>query len=124
MLMWLLAVVLALTPQASKGAEASRAGWEALARKDAESAAASFRTALEANPKDARALTGAGLAAQLLGRPAEAREDYLRAIQNDPRLLDAYELIGRLEYEQGNLAKAIEWYEQLGSLDHGNARVN
>jgi hypothetical protein len=117
MVTWALAAVLALALQgAAPQADAARAGWEALARKDGDAAAAAFRSALSADPKNARILTGAGLAAQLLGQSDDARELFARAIEANPRLLDPYDLLGRLEYAQGNLARAIEWYERLIAL--------
>src|SRR3954462_5049608 len=128
MVTWAFAVLLALMPQlalippaqasaaAVRAADAARTGWDALARKDPDAAAAAFRTALELDPKDARALTGAGLAAQLLGHPDEARDLFTRAVQANPRLIDPYGALGRLEYAQGNLARAIEWYEKFVAL--------
>jgi hypothetical protein len=128
MVTWAFAVLLALMPQlalsppaqasasAARAADAARTGWDALARKDPDAAAAAFRTALEFDPKDARALTGAGVAAQLLGHPEEARDLFTRAVQANPRLIDPYGALGRLEYAQGNLARAIEWYEKFVAL--------
>jgi tetratricopeptide (TPR) repeat protein len=116
MLTWLIVGLLAAAPQAQGGTPSARAGWEALARKDGDAAAAAFRAALDANPTDARSITGAGLAAQLQGRSDLARDYFTRAIQANPRYPDAYDALGRLEYSQGNLAPAIDAYERLAKL--------
>ena len=123
MLTWLIVGLLAAAPQAQGGTASARAGWEALARKDGNAAAAAFRAALDANPGDARSLTGAGLASQLLGRSDLARDYFTRATQANPRYPDGYDALGRLEYSQGNLAQAIDAYERLVKLVPDNEDV-
>ena len=128
MLTWLIVGLLAAgpsaaPPQAPSATNPARAGWEALARKDGAAAAAAFRAALDANPNDARSLTGAGLAAHLLNRDDLARDYFTRAIQANPRYPDALDALGRLEYSEANLAQAIDAYERLVKLIPNNEEV-
>src|SRR6266850_5483063 len=73
-------LLLAGSPQAIQQ-DPARTGWEAIQRGDGEKAASAFRQVLAANPRDARALTGAGMAAHLLGRDDDAVSSLKRAVQ-------------------------------------------
>ncbi len=80
---WFLVCLLAAAPQAQPQ-DPARAGLEAIQRSDGEKAAAAFRAQLAANPDDPRALTGAPIAAHLLGRDDQATSFLKRALQADP----------------------------------------
>ena len=88
------------------------AGWEALQQGDGDRAASAFYEALKRNPRDPMLHVGAGMAAHLRGRDRDAAESLNRALALDPKLTQAAELLGQIEYLQGNLEGAIRRYEQ------------
>lgn len=55
------------------------------------------------------------------GTRKEAIGAYERALQADPRKIDALLNCGTLYYEDGNLEKASEYFERAIALDSGNA---
>jgi tetratricopeptide (TPR) repeat protein len=100
-----------LAGQAPRDAQVE-AGWAALEKGDANRAAAEFEAALERNPQDPMLLFGAGAAAFLQGRHADAREKLTLAFTLNPKLISATELLGEIDYLQGDLEGAIARYEQ------------
>src|SRR5687768_12092747 len=98
---FLLVVLLAGAPQVTQ-VDPARAGWEAIQRGDGEKAAAAFRAVLAANPGDARALAGAGIAAHLTGRPDQAITYLKKAIQIEPEFVQASYMLGQIAYSQGD----------------------
>lgn len=90
-----------------------RDGWDALAAGRAHAAADAFRQALVADPKNARLHLGAGMAATLERRDADARESFERALTLDPRLISARALLGQVLYRMGLVPDAIRAYETL-----------
>src|SRR6185503_21216749 len=52
-------------------------------------AIASYRKALELNPRLARAWSGFGLAALAVGRPGEAEAHFRRALEIEPKFIEA-----------------------------------
>jgi tetratricopeptide (TPR) repeat protein len=93
-------------------AELDRKGWDAIRASQAVEAADAFRSALRLEPRNVRILLGAGLAAHLLGRSEEARQHLIGALQVDPALTEASLLLGQILYRGGDLAGAIQVYEQ------------
>jgi tetratricopeptide (TPR) repeat protein len=114
--------LLAATPQVSQP-DPARAGWEAIQRGDGEKAASAFRAQLASNPNDARALTGAGIAAHLNGRDDQALSYLKRALQADPDNVYAYYVQGQLAYAQGDLDLAIKSYERVVKLAPGSPEI-
>jgi tetratricopeptide (TPR) repeat protein len=92
--------------------ELNDAGWQALAQGDAARAARLFADALVLRPDDPVLLFGAGTAAHLEGRPADALSRLRRAVQLNPRLTPASLLLGELAYREGDAALAIATYER------------
>jgi hypothetical protein len=101
----------------------ARTGWEAIQRGDGEKAAAAFRAQLTVNPGNSRALTGAGLAAQLLGRSDEALSHLKRAVQADADNVQALYALGQIAYAQGDLDLAIKSYERVVKLAPGSRAI-
>jgi hypothetical protein len=122
MYVWLLACVLAAAPQASQP-DPARAGWEAIQRGDGEKAASAFRAQLAANPSDARALTGAALAAHLIGQDDKAVSYAKRAVQVDPGNAYGYYVLGQLAYAGGDLDLAVKSYERVVAIAPGSPAV-
>jgi tetratricopeptide (TPR) repeat protein len=99
--------------------------WNALNTGQARAAAEGFREALAADPKNARLHLGAGMAASLERRDADARDEFERAIALDPKLAQARALLGMMQYRMGDPGLAIRTYETLLAMspDDGDARA-
>jgi tetratricopeptide (TPR) repeat protein len=96
-----------------RAALVERAAWNALAAGQARAAADAFREALAADPKNARLHLGAGMAASLELRDADARDEFERALVLDPKLTQARALLGRIQYRMGDRLLAVRTYETL-----------
>jgi tetratricopeptide (TPR) repeat protein len=109
----LLSLMLSATvPVAAQVAtDKTTAGWQALQQNDADRAATLFYEALRANPRDAIAHFGAGAAAHFIGRDSDAADSLKRALALNPKLTGAAELLGEIEYRQGDTEEAIRLYE-------------
>src|SRR5439155_24306658 len=90
--------------------------WTALNAGQARAAADAFREALAADPKNARLHLGAGMAASLERRDADARDACERALALDPKLAQARALLGQIQYRMGDLQGAMRTYETLLDL--------
>src|SRR6266478_7737538 len=90
-----------------------RAAWNALTAGQARAAADAFREALAADPKNARLHLGAGMAASLERRDADARDEFERALALDPKLAQARALLGQIQYRMGDRLLAVRTYETL-----------
>ena len=88
-----------------------RAGWEAVASGRTRAAAEAFEQAIAADPRNARLHLGAGAAAYLERRDADARAALDRALALDPKLIEARLLLGQVQRRMGDLAAAIRTYE-------------
>ncbi len=90
-----------------------RAGWDAVTAGQAHAAAEAFGEALAADPKNARLHLGAGIAAALERRDADARDAFERALALDPKLVRVRAPLGQVLYRMGDLGRAIQTYEIL-----------
>jgi len=90
-----------------------RGAWNALIAGQAHAAADAFREAIAADPKNARLHLGAGMAATLERRDADARDEFERALALDPKLDEARMLLGQIQYRMGDPLAAIRTYEIL-----------
>jgi tetratricopeptide (TPR) repeat protein len=93
-----------------------RAAWNALTAGQARAAADAFREALAADPKNARLHLGAGVAAALERRDADARDEFDRALGLDPKLTQARALLGQVQHRMGDALGAMKTYETLLAL--------
>ena len=109
--------------QAQPSTATLEAGFAALQRGDADAAARVFRGALVDHPRDPSVLYGAGYAAYLQGRDEEARDLLKRAIDIEPRLLQAAVLLGEIASRIGDLDLAIKTYEHVLALAPANTAV-
>jgi len=105
------ALLLAASLRAQTPTTPDVAGWNALQTGNAQQAATLFAEALRVNPRDAASLFGAGAAAHMLGRDEDALASLQRALALDPRMTPASDLLGSIQYEQGDIAEAIQTYE-------------
>src|SRR5438093_10184727 len=97
-----------------------RSGFEALNRGQARVAADAFRDAIAADSKNARLHLGAGMAAALERRDADAVDALQRALALEPRLVEAQALLGQIQYRSGDAAAAIRTYEALVAATPGD----
>jgi len=96
-----------------KTAFLERAGWDAIAAGRAHDAAEAFRQAIAGDPRNPRLYLGAGTAAFLERRDADARSALEHALGLDPKLTQARTLLGQVLYRSGDLAGAIRSYDTL-----------
>jgi hypothetical protein len=92
-------------------AGAAREAFQALEEGRFKDADAAFERALASAPDDPVLLLGAGLAARRLSDHARARAVLTRALQIDPALTPASQLLGTMLYESGDLEEAVRVYE-------------
>ena len=102
-----------------------RAAWSALNAGQARAAAEGFREALAADPRNARLHLGAGMAASLERRDADARDEFERALALDPKLAQGRALLGQMQYRMGERLLAVRTYETLVAMvpDDRDARA-
>ncbi|HKT80441.1 MAG TPA: tetratricopeptide repeat protein [Vicinamibacterales bacterium] len=115
----LVAILLTCTPfhatlagqgTAARVTELNEAGWNALEKKDGDKAARYFGEALDLRPNDAVLLMGAGVSANLQGRPKDAIARLQRALEVEPRLNTASWLLGTIAYREGDIQLAIKTF--------------
>jgi tetratricopeptide (TPR) repeat protein len=88
-----------------------RTGWAAIEGKRFGDALAMFTQAARTRPDDASMAMGAGAAAFMLGRNAEAATWLETALQLNPRYVEASVLLGEIHYRAGRVLEAIATYE-------------
>jgi len=108
----------------STAAQLADAGWKALRNGDGEKAAAAFGEALTLSPRDAVLNLGAGAAAHILGHEGDAVRSLQRAVDLDPRLMQAQLLLGEIAYHEGDLSLAIRSYERALAEAPGNPQLS
>ena len=102
---------------------AERAGWDALAHGRTKAATEAFRRALEGDPRNGRIHLGAAMAAFLEKRHADAGAAAERAIALDPKLSQAYDVLGQARHRLGDVRGAIRAFESLTAAkpEHADA---
>lgn len=90
-----------------------RDGFELLEAGQPRRAAEAFQEALKSDPKNARLHLGAGIAAYMERRDADARDQFERALALDARLSEARVVLGQVLRRQGDFAGAVRVYEAL-----------
>jgi tetratricopeptide (TPR) repeat protein len=86
-------------------------GWAAVKQERFGPALDAFADAAAARPGEPTLAYGAGFAAYMLGRDADAARWLERALTLEPRMVDAAILLGDLRYRQGRMSDAIAIYE-------------
>src|SRR5258705_6223872 len=105
------ACAMAMSAAAFAQAAAGGAGWNAMREARNEHAAVALADALRAEPRNPSLYLGAGLAAQLLGDTAKARESFEQALKLAPNFTPASIVLGDLLYKHSDLQGAIVVYE-------------
>jgi tetratricopeptide (TPR) repeat protein len=98
-------------------------GWNALAAGHADTAAKIFQQAIAIDPNNPELHLGAGTAAFVERRDEAAQSAFERAVQLDPKLARARELLGLVQYRRGDLFGAIRTYELLDRSQAQNQRA-
>jgi tetratricopeptide (TPR) repeat protein len=106
-----LACAIAVATPVFAQSAAGGAGWDAIREGRNEDAAAAFADAIRAEPRNPSLYLGAGLAAQLLGDTARARDSFEQALKLAPNFTPASLVLGDLLYRQSDLQGAIAVYE-------------
>jgi hypothetical protein len=96
-----------------KAALLERDGFRLLDAGDARRAAETFREALKADPRNASLHLGAGIAAFMERRDADARRAFEQVLTFDPGSTEARRMLGQVLRRQGDLVGAIRVYEQI-----------
>ena len=78
---------------------------------------AASRKALELDPDLADAHASRGLALAMRKNFVEARTEFEMAIRLDPKLYEAYYFYARTSFQQGDLARAAQLYEQASHVN-------
>lgn len=80
-----------------------------------------FKKALDENPNDVRALTGAGMVCVPIGKFDESLTYFQKAVDADPENGDNYFNLGNAYFFKGDLRKALEFYTeaQMHELSDG-----
>lgn len=97
--------------QAQRAEVIAQGAWDALNAGRAADAERLFDEALKAAPGNPALLVGAAAAAHLAGRLDVARIHLVNALDRDPRFTPASLMLGQVLYGSGDLAGAIETYE-------------
>jgi tetratricopeptide (TPR) repeat protein len=92
--------------------ELNDAGWKALRNGNGDRAAAFFAEALTLRPNDPVLLLGSGAAAQARGNHRDAMTRLQRALDLEPRLTVASQLLGQIAYDEGEIDVAIRTLEK------------
>src|SRR3954447_13392801 len=90
--------------------------WAALEKGDADKAAAIFREELERSPGNAALNYGAGYAAFALGRTDAAISHLKRAIESNPRFVQAMVLLSQVAYQSADLDLAVSSLEKAAAI--------
>src|SRR5439155_387835 len=107
----------------SRLVELNDAGWKALRDGYSDRAAALFAKALAERPDDPVLLFGSGAASSAQGNQKEAMACLQRALEIDPKLIQASRLLGRIAYAEGDVDLAIRTYENALKYRPGDAML-
>ena len=118
--MWL-AVTAATLPAQESNVPAPEA-WAALERGDHAKAASIFREELDRSPRNAWLHFGAGYAALRLGRSDAAISSLKRAIEYNPRFVEAMVMLSQAAYQSADLDLAVRTMEKAVALAPARSR--
>jgi tetratricopeptide (TPR) repeat protein len=114
LIVWLLLAPAAATAQTSpKAAMLEQAAWAALGARNVQAAADAFNEAIALDPKNARLRLGAGIAAFLQRRDADAKQALEYALTLDPQLSRARAQLAHVRRRMGDLLGAIRDMERV-----------
>lgn len=116
-----LAVPLQAQRSARDAAPLAADAWKAVEERRYADAYDAFLAAGKQAPNEPTLWLGAGFSAWMLGRTDDAEDWLERALKLNPRLSQASELLGELQYRAGRTREAIATYEAALKLAPGSA---
>ena len=119
----LLAIALLTAQNSPRVAMLEQAGWEAIKANRLQVAADAFREAISLDPKNAALRVGAGMAAALQRRDADAKIHFEQALVLDPKLSIARLQLAHVVRRQGDYQEAIRLLEIVAADNAGEAAV-
>src|SRR5687768_3118831 len=119
----LLAIALLAAQNSPRVAMLEQAGWEAIKANRLQVAADAFREAILLDPKNAALRVGAGMAAALQRRDADARIHFEQALVLVPKLSIARLQLAHVVRRQGDYQEAIRLLEIVAADNAGEAAV-
>lgn len=119
----LLALAVLAAQNSPRVAMLEQAGWDALKANRLQIAADAFREAMALDPKNAALRVGAGMAAALQRRDADARAHFEQALVLDPKLTVARAQLAQVVRRQGEYQEAIRLLEMVAADAPGDAAV-
>jgi tetratricopeptide (TPR) repeat protein len=122
---WALAVSIGLPGYvAAQDAQlTARDAWTALQGGDASKAAAIFRDELDRSPQNPTLHFGSAYASLALGRTDAAMASLKRAIEYNPKFLEAMVLLSQVAYQSGDLDLAVRTLEKAAVLAPRDANI-
>ncbi|MGH9221262.1 MAG: tetratricopeptide repeat protein [Vicinamibacterales bacterium] len=119
----LLALAVLAAQNSPRVAMLEQAGWDALKANQLQIAADVFREAISLDPKNAALRVGAGMAAALQRRDADAKLHFEQALVLDPKLMVARAQLAQVVRRQGDHQEAIRLLEMVAAEAPGDAVV-
>jgi tetratricopeptide (TPR) repeat protein len=101
----------------------ARDAWAALQSGDASKAAAIFRQELDRSPQNPTLHFGSAYASIALGRTDAAISSLKRAVEYNPKFLDAMILLSQVAYQSGDLDLALRTLEKAAALAPRNQEI-
>ena len=111
----LLALAVLAAQNSPRVAMLEQAGWDALKANQLQIAADVFREAISLDPKNAALRVGAGMAAALQRRDADAKLHFEQALVLDPTLMVARAQLAQVVRRQGDHQEAIRLLEMVAA---------
>jgi len=112
----LMVAVTATSLRAQESAVPAPEGWAALERGEHAKAASIFREELDRSPRNAWLHFGAGYAALRLGRTDAAISSLKRAVEYDPKFVQAMVMLSQAAYQAADLDLALRTLEKAAAL--------
>jgi tetratricopeptide (TPR) repeat protein len=119
----LLALAVLAAQNSPRVAMLEQAGWDAIKANQLQVAADVFREAISLDPKNAALRVGAGIAAALQRRDADAKLHFEQALVLDPKLTMARAQLAQVVRRQGDYQEAIRLLEMVAAEAPGDAAV-
>jgi tetratricopeptide (TPR) repeat protein len=120
----LLALAVLTAQNSPRVAMLEQAGWDAIKANQLQVAADAFRDAIALDAKNAALRVGAGVAAALQRRDADARAHFEQALALDPKLTMARAHLAQVVRRLGDYQEAIRLLEMVAADSPGDAAVH
>ena len=119
----IIAIVLLAAQNSPRVAMLEQSGWDALKSNQLQVAADAFREAIALDPKNGALRVGAGMAAALQRRDADAKAHFEQALVLDPKLTVARAQLAQVVRRLGDVHEAIRLLERVAAEAPDDAAV-